>query len=56
MGIRKMLESIPRKNLEKAQEFKRRLLAHRNPVEFVNNMYGCHPNDAGGTYFQVIYK
>ncbi len=56
MGIGKMLESVPRENLEKAQVFRKRLLTYQNPVEFVNNMYGCHPDDTGGTYFQAIYK
>ncbi len=55
MGIEKMLKNIPKGDLEKAKEYKRRLLNYENPVEFVNNMYGCHPDDKGGTYFQRIY-
>ena len=38
------------------QEFKKRMLAWDNPVEYVNNMYGCHPNEAGIDYFKEIYK
>lgn len=56
MAIEKMLENVPKEKLDKAQIFKIRLLLYRNPVEFVNNMYGCHPDDMRGTYFQVIYK
>ena len=56
MGIEKMLEQVPKGRLEVAQQHKERMLRYRNPVEFVNNMYGCHPNDGSGDYFQVIYK
>jgi len=37
------------------REFKKRMLAWRNPVEFVNNMYGCHPGDKGQEYFQDVF-
>lgn len=37
-------------------EFKRRMLAWSNPVEFVNNMYGCHPDDEGSSYFKKIFN
>ena len=36
-------------------EFKRRILSWSNPVEFVNNMYGCHPGDEGSDYFKNIF-
>jgi len=51
-----MIQSVSKKNLGKALVFKKRLMVYQNPVEFVNNMYGCHPNDLAGTYFQAIYK
>ena len=38
------------------QTFKRRMLDWPNPVEYVNNMYGCHPADnSGDDYFQVVF-
>lgn len=36
-------------------EFKKRMLAWPNPVEFVNNMYGSHPDDDGGEYFKSVF-
>jgi hypothetical protein len=38
--------------------FKRRMLAWSNPVEYVNNMYGCHPGDGDGEedYFRNIFR
>lgn len=38
-----------------AEEFKKRMLEWNNPVEFVNNMYGCHPDDNNSDYFKVIF-
>ena len=38
------------------REFKKRMLAWRNPVEFVNNMYGCHPGDEGQEYFRDVFR
>jgi len=38
-----------------AEKFKRRMLAWLNPVEYVNNMYGCHPSDGGTDYFKAIF-
>lgn len=35
--------------------FKRRMLQWNNPVEYVNNMYGCHPDD-GKEYFSYVFK
>jgi len=56
MGIEKMLEKVPQGKLEMAQAFKKKLLEYQNPVEFVNNMYGCHPDEVGGNYFQTVYQ
>ena len=36
-------------------ECRRRMLAWPNPVEFVNNMYGCHPGDANTEYFREVF-
>lgn len=37
--------------------FKERMLKWNNPVEFVNNMYGCHPDtDDDREYFEFVYK
>ncbi len=37
--------------------FKERMLRWNNPVEFVNNMYGCHPdNEDDREYFEYVYK
>jgi hypothetical protein len=35
--------------------FKRRMLEWPNPVEYVNNMYGCHPGDGNSDYFKEIF-
>jgi hypothetical protein len=40
---------------DKVQTYKRRMLVWDSPVEYVNNMYGCHPNEAKKEYFDVIY-
>jgi len=37
------------------EEAKRRMLEWRNPVEYVNNMYGCHPGDGDSEYFQTVF-
>ena len=37
------------------RRFKKRMLTWRNPVEFVNNMYGCHPGDEGQEYFRDVF-
>jgi hypothetical protein len=34
--------------------YRNRMLAWPNPVEFVNNMYGCHPGDEED-YFGNIF-
>jgi len=36
-------------------EFKKRMLTWDNPVEYVNNMYGCHPNDENQDYFKKVF-
>ncbi len=35
--------------------YKRRMLEWPNPVEYVNNMYGCHPGDRNTNYFQAVF-
>jgi hypothetical protein len=35
--------------------FKRRMLEWPNPVEYVNNMYGCHPSDGNSDYFEAVF-
>ena len=52
--------AISAEQMHKVQLFKSRMLEFSNPVEFVNNMYGCHPGDGGrdgedGGYFGAIY-
>lgn len=37
-------------------KFKKRMLQWPNPVEYVNNMYGCHPDDKENDYFKVIFS
>lgn len=39
-----------------AEVFRRRMLLWPNPVEYVNNMYGCHPGDKNTDYFQAVFK
>ncbi len=36
--------------------YKKRMLVWDNPVEYVNNMYGCHPNEVKMEYFDKIYE
>lgn len=44
-------------NLENVIEYKKRMLEWHNPVEYVNNMYGSHPdNDPHDKYFDVIFS
>jgi hypothetical protein len=56
----KILESIASQvtseQLATAGKFKEKMLAYENPVEFVNNMYGCHPDDSDRDYFQAIFS
>lgn len=37
-------------------KFKKRMLEWPNPVEYVNNMYGCHPGNEDNEYFKVIFS
>lgn len=36
-------------------KFKKRMLEWANPVEYVNNMYGCHPDDKDTDYFKTVF-
>lgn len=41
---------------DKVQQAKQRMLEYSNPVEFVNNMYGCHTDPSkDNDYFEVIF-
>ncbi len=40
---------------EAVLKFKRRMLLWPNPVEYVNNMYGCHPDDGDHDYFNEVF-
>jgi len=35
--------------------YRRRILTWPNPVEYVNNMYGCHPGDDQTDYFDEVF-
>ena len=48
----KELDASPRPHVIQA---KKRMLEWPNPVEYVNNMYGCHPGDDGNEYFEVVF-
>ena len=39
----------------KVLEFKKHMLQWPNPVEYVNNMYGCHPGDKNTDYFKTVF-
>lgn len=44
-------------NRDMVLEYKKRLIKWPNPVEYVNNMYGCHPDDKRNTdYFEKVYS
>jgi len=48
------LEQIAREaELEKTIE---KMALYKNPVELVNNMYGCHPDGNGSDYLARIYN
>lgn len=36
-------------------KYKKRMLEWPNPVEFVNNMYACHPGEDGSDYFETVF-
>ena len=45
-----------RSDVDKIEVFKKRMLVWDSPVEYVNNMYGSHPNEVDGTeYFKEIF-
>jgi hypothetical protein len=52
-STRRQEEAVPEN--PRALECKRRMLAWPNPVEFVNNMYGCHPKHDDQDYFEVVF-
>lgn len=38
-----------------AEECRRRMLQWPNPVEYVNDMYGCHPGEGDTEYFRKVF-
>lgn len=44
------------KEIQKAMSYREKIANHSNPVEFVNNMYGCHPDEGGVPYFNAIFS
>ena len=55
MKLEKELGDVSPEQEARVMKYKERMLRYENPVEFVNNMYGCHPDDRGGDYFQTIF-
>ena len=47
--------NLPQVSERRVEEFKRRILEWPNPVEYVNNMYGCHPGDRNSEYFEWVF-
>jgi hypothetical protein len=43
-------------SFEDINKFKKRMLEWANPVEFVNNMYGSHPDDRNQDYFRKVFS
>lgn len=43
------------KEIQKAMSYKEKIANHSNPVEFVNNMYGSHPDESGVPYFNAVF-
>ncbi len=61
MDNKETQEKGQKTKLDKIKEFKKRMLIWNNPVEFVNNMYGSHPDDSGDDnggpdYFKEVFK
>ena len=55
--INEIIATLPQDKVDKAKGFRAKIAGHYNPVEFVNNMYGCHPGgDGPDNYFTKIYK
>lgn len=50
------IEKNPNDRNVVVNRIKRRMLEWNNPVEFVNNMYGSHPDENGGEYFQSVFS
>ena len=52
-------EEKPNPSQEKVvKKYKRRMLEWPNPVEYVNNMYGCHPDNQAENekeYFKFVF-
>ncbi|MBN2561531.1 MAG: hypothetical protein JXQ75_11435 [Phycisphaerae bacterium] len=38
-----------------AEQCRQRMLAWPNPVEYVNDMYGCHPGEGDAEYFRTVF-
>ncbi|MFA6424730.1 MAG: hypothetical protein WCW64_00925 [Phycisphaerae bacterium] len=50
-------EAVSKETPTPVNKFKKRMLSWNNPVEFVNNMYGSHPDDENDReYFEFVYK
>ncbi len=43
-------------SIDDVKNFKKKMLKWPNPVEFVNNMYGCHPDDGNTEYFKKVFS
>lgn len=61
LGINKFEDSgkvdITEKNKDNiVLEIKKKMLLWDNPVEFINNMYGCHPLEKEKEYFKTIFS
>lgn len=41
--------------VNRALEYRGRIANSGNPVEFVNDMYGCHP-EGDKTYFEAVFS
>lgn len=44
------------RSVSNVERCKLRMLNWPNPVEYVNNMYGCHPDSDDNEYFQVVFS
>jgi len=49
-------EVIDEDNRNIVLEIKKKMLLWDNPVEFINNMYGCHPLEKEKEYFKTIFS
>lgn len=58
------METVKSKELKKEKQgfqnkvllYKSRMLVWDSPVEYVNNMYGCHPDIKNEDYFDIVFK